>query len=315
MSPIRYLLLAILLTPLVTHAAPSKIELINGDTLTADVVAETDDTLKLNHPLLGVMVIPRARIKSLVSSTDTTPTPPPPEKKPEVKHVEADRGLFGTGLYTNWKRRLDLGFGGTAGKSSTNQLNVGFNADYESKQMRTAHKTAFFRAESDHELSSQSFFTSMNRDWLRPNSPWFQFAGGRFDLDEFKDWDYRANASSGFGYEFVNTDSWLFVGRSGLGFNRTFGGEQQDFTPEGMLGIETKWSMNQYQHVEFSNTYYPSLNDRDYRNLTSFDWILDLNSFVGVALKLGITNEYDSTVHDDTEPNDFKYTVSLAWKL
>ena len=73
--------------------------------------------------------------------------------------------------------------------------------------------------------------------------------------------------------------------------------------------------MNQYQHVEFSNTYYPSLNDRDYRNLTSLDWILDLNSFVGVALKLGVTNEYDSTVHDDTDPNDFKYTVSLAWKL
>jgi hypothetical protein len=53
----------------------------------------------------------------------------------------------------------------------------------------------------------------------------------------------------------------------------------------------------------------------EYRNLTAFDWVLDLNSYVGVALKLGLLNEYDSSTEEGISKNDFKYTVSLAWKL
>jgi len=74
--------------------------------------------------------------------------------------------------------------------------------------------------------------------------------------------------------------------------------------------------MNDHQRIKFANTLYPSLKDTaEYRNLTSFDWLLDLNSYAGVALKVGLLNEYDSATEQGIDKNDFKYTVSLAWTL
>ncbi|MEC9313949.1 MAG: DUF481 domain-containing protein, partial [Pseudomonadota bacterium] len=260
--------------------------------------------------------------KNQVVSVEQVVSKPQGEKlavaadKPKSRKKPTDNGLFGTGLLTNWKRRVDLGIAGSAGKSRNHQVNLGFSADFTSDYTRISHNTAYFRAKSEDELSDHSFYSSINRDWLRPQTPWFHFAGGRVDWDEFKDWDFRLNANGGVGYEFVKTDDWLLLGRTGLGFNQTFGGEREEFTPEGLIGLETQWDMNEYQHIEFANTFYPSLRDSsEYRNLTSFDWVLDLNSFVGVALKLGLLNEYDSATEEDISKNDFRYTASLVWKL
>jgi len=320
MSLAKIIVSALCFYPFILQAAQSTIELKNGDELNADLIKQTDSHITIVHPVLGKMQLSKAKIRRVTTvNTDTkaveNTAPSSPIQQAVVK-AETDNGLFGTGMLTNWERRFDLGIAGSAGKSKNHQVNVGFTADYESEYTRIAHRTAYFRAESEDELSDHSFYSSVNRDWLRPSTPWFHFAGGRFDMDEFKDWDYRVNGNAGVGYEFANTDSFLFLGRTGLGFNQTFSGERQEFTPEGLLGVETQWDMNDHQSIKFTNTLYPSLNDsKDYRNLTSFDWLLDLNSYAGVALKVGLLNEYDSATEEGINENDFKYTVSLAWTL
>ncbi|WP_043887699.1 DUF481 domain-containing protein [Methylophaga thiooxydans] len=321
MSFTKILVSALCVWPLMLQAAPSTIELTNGDELTADLIKHTDSHISIVHPVLGKMQLSKSKISRIsindeanevVATAETTPAHT--EKESEKSHD--DNGLFGTGLLTGWERRFDLGIAGSAGKSQNHQVNLGFTADYESEYTRIAHRTAYFRAKSEDELSDHSFYSSVNRDWLRPSTPWFQFAGGRFDMDEFKDWDYRVNGNAGVGYEFSNTESFLLLGRTGLGFNQTLGGEREEFTPEGLVGIESQWDMNDQQRIKFANTLYPSLKDTtEYRNLTSFDWLLDVNSYAGVALKVGLLNEYDSATEQGIDKNDFKYTVSLAWTL
>jgi len=316
MSFVKTLIVVLSAWPLILHASQSTIQLTNGDELTADLIKHTDSHITIVHPVLGKMQLNKSKISHISpidaekEVTETTPA--------ESKQAQAhdDNGLFGTGLLTGWERRFDLGIAGSAGKSQNHQVNIGFTADYESEYTRIAHRTAYFRAESEDELSDHSFYSSVNRDWLRPSTPWFHFAGGRFDMDEFKDWDYRVNGNAGVGYEFANKDAFLLLGRTGLGFNQTFGGEREEFTPEGLVGIESQWEMNDHQRIKFANTLYPSLKDiSEYRNLTSFDWLLDLNSYAGVALKVGLLNEYDSATEEGIDKNDFKYTVSLAWTL
>lgn len=311
------LLLFILSFPL--QAAASQIELINGDQLSADILSQTETHILVSHPVLGELKLD----KNQVMAVKQTASHPEPKETVDVANAvteqsadSEDNGLFGTGVLVNWKRRLDLGIAGSAGKSKNHQVNIGFSADYDSDYTRISHKSAYFRAKSEDELSDHSFFSSINRDWLRPTTPWFHFAGGRIDWDEFKDWDLRVNANGGVGYEFAKTENWILLGRSGLGFNQTFGGQREEFTPEGLIGLETQWKVNDYQQIEFANSFYPSLRDTsEYRNLTSLDWVLDLNSYVGVALKLGLLNEYDSATEEGINNNDFKYTASLAWKL
>ncbi|WP_318988648.1 YdiY family protein [Methylophaga sp.] len=311
-----------LLLPVLSHAAPVTLILTNGDRLQGDLLERNQETLTIKHQLLGEMSINTNTVSEIKTDYEAlaqqTPTDDTPAIEPAdiAKAEPEDNGLLGTGWLANWERRFDLGLAGSRGKSDSSQVNVAFNADLATEKTRISSRTAYYYAKSEEETSDNSFFSSINRDWLRPSIPWFHFAGGRLDVDRFKDYDYRVNANGGFGYEFSNTEDWLFVGRTGVGFNKTFGGERQEFTPEGLLGLETRWRINDAQRVSLANTFYPSFDSFDaYRNLTTFDWILDLDERAGVALKVGMTNEYDTETEDEISKNDFKYTLSLSWSL
>lgn len=315
-----------LLAPVLSHAAPVTLILTNGDRLQGDLLERNQETLSIKHQLLGEMIINTNTVSEIKTDYEAlaqqTPSEgeniaePAPESA-EIAQVEPeDNGLLGTGWLTDWERRFDLGLAGSRGKSHNSQVNVAFNADLATEKTRINSRTGYFYAKSEEETSDNSFFTSINRDWLQPETPWFRFAGGRFEIDRFKDYDYRVNANGGFGYEFANSEDFLFVGRSGVGFNKTFGGERQEFTPEGLLGLESRWRINDAQRLALANTFYPSFDSFDaYRNVTSFDWILDLDERAGVALKVGMTNEYDTETEEEISKNDFKYTLSLSWSL
>ena len=311
--------LSVMLFSLNVVASEAVITLDNGDQLTAEFVKQDDTHSYLNHPVLGELIIANDKISELTAVTETEEVA---AAEPVIEVAEAepeapkDNGLFGMGILQDWKRRFDLGIAGSAGRNENNQVNAGFTADFEDEYQRISSKSSYYRSESNGNLSNHNFYTALNKDWLLEDSPWLLFAAGRFDIDEFKDWDYRLNADGGIGYEFINNDSFLFVGKAGLGFNQTFGEIDDEFTPEGSLGIESKWTISDYQSVKFANTYYPNLDDfSQFRNVTSLDWLLDLNTIADIGLKLGLSNEHDSTVDTGVDKNDFKYTVSLAWTL
>lgn len=303
-------LLCLASAPLATAAT---ITLDNGDRLQGEILAESETTVRLSHPTLGELSLPRSAIASIERDGEVAVTA---LDEGETEGASTDDGLLGTGWLTGWKRLLDVGITGAEGKSDNMKINAGFSADYEDEATRWAHKTAYYRNEADGDLSDNSFYSLLNRDWLRPGSPWFQFAGGRFDWDEFKDWDYRLGLNGGVGYEFVNTDSWRLLGRTGIGGNQTFGGSREEFTPELLLGIQVDWKISEREALHFTNTLYPNLTDTgEFRNLTSLDWMLDLDQALGLGLKFSLTNEYDSLTEDGIDKNDFKYTGSLVWKL
>jgi hypothetical protein len=61
---------------------------------------------------------------------------------------------------------------------------------------------------------------------------------------------------------------------------------------------------------------YPNLEESgEFRNLTSVDWVYDLEKDAGITLKISLTNEYDSLTSDDVDKHDFKYMGSLVWGL
>lgn len=327
----RLLALLVMLFPLSAVSAPVTLILSNGDQLKGYIESRTENSVVISHELLGELTIENTKIneirtdfEGLVQRSPMIEPAPLVEDSAETiaatdtdaEAVSEDNGFMGTGWLIGWDRRLDAGLAGAAGKSKNNKLNVAFIAELNNERTRINWRNAYYRSTSEGDLSDHSFFSSINRDWLRPHSQWFSFAGGRLDLDEFRDWDYRVAGNAGVGYEFVNSEKWLLLGRSGLGFSQTFGGDREDFTPEGLIGVETRWKINETQRIAFANSLYPSLEDMgEYRNLTSVDWILDLNTLAGIALRLGLTNEYDSETESGINKNDFKYTVSLSWTM
>jgi putative salt-induced outer membrane protein YdiY len=217
---------------------------------------------------------------------------------------------------SGWKNEVEAGINGSSGNSDAFSLHAGYTATYKDTEDGWKFATAYDKAESDGTESRNQFIANLQKDWFWSGSPWFSFAQGRYDWDKFKEWDYRLSASGGAGYEFINDDTWYLTGRFGLGGNKTFGDQAEDFTPEAILALNAAWTISERESIELVNTLYPNLEDGgEYRNLTDFSWKMQMTDKGSLAMKIGLINEYDSLAAQGTDKNDFKYSLSLVWGL
>jgi hypothetical protein len=307
---------AILLYVVTCHAYAETIILENGDSLTGQVISRSSDSLVLSHQVLGEVTIAISAIKTSTKSHGRVEAQAvaktPATSKAKSESEIADSGLFNTDWLTDWKYELQAGVTGSSGKSDDQKITIGFTADYEDHFKRWKHKTSYYRYESEGDLSDHSLVSSLNRDFLMPGETRFYFAGGQFDYDEFKDFDYRLAVNGGIGYELYKSSKWRLLGRAGLGLNRTFAGTREETVTEGLLQLDSKWKINSHQFLDFSNIFHPNISDSgEYRNITTLDWKLKLDKNYGMGVVVGFANEYDS-LNEESDKNDFKYHLSLS---
>jgi putative salt-induced outer membrane protein YdiY len=215
-----------------------------------------------------------------------------------------------------WKHAIEMGLNGSTGDSESMNLHVGYSGSYKDADHGWKLTSAYDKAKSDGVESRNQFFADLLKDWYWSANPWFAFAQGRYDWDEFKDWDYRLSASGGAGYEFINDDTWYLAGRFGLGANKTYGDANEELTQEAILGLEAAWTISEREAVDFKTTFFPSMEESgEYRNITTFNWKMNMSERINLAMKIGLSNEYDSLAAPGTDKNEFKYNLSLVWGL
>jgi len=290
--------------------------LSNGDVLNGVLVRQTEAELVVKHPVLGEVTLPRSAVRTVaIGAPAAAPKVAKAAEKPPAH--DPDNGLLGMGWLKDWDRRVEAGVSGAAGASDNQQAHVGFMADFENTEVRWKQRARFFRAESDNAETANSSTVSLTRDDLMPGSPWFRFAGGEFDQDKFQDWRNRLGLNGGVGYQFAASDRYRLLGRAGAGATYVWGGNDGEaVAPELLLGFDMKWRISRQQSINLTNTVYPGLREGSgYRNVSAFDWIINLDREVGLGLKIGVTNELDSKPDDGGDRNDFKYTSSLIWRL
>ncbi|MGB0723593.1 MAG: DUF481 domain-containing protein [Gammaproteobacteria bacterium] len=327
-----------LILTLFIPTAPSAATLVlhNGDTLSGTLITSTPEQIILRHTVLGELSVRRDQIAEMHD------TPPGPEQASRPHQAGADEPdadqesqadsapVAGTvadtladrdnpdtsSWWTAWKRTFSAGLSGAQGNSDTSLFDLGFGANYEDEWARWVIDSKYLLSETDGTTSEHNLFVSANRDWLEPGSPWFKFALGRFDWDEFKDWDYRLSGTGGWGYTFREDEHFRLLGRAGLGAIQTFGGAREEFVPEALTGLEFTWRINDRQTLDARNTLYLSLRELgEYRNLTGVDWSIRLDRDAGMDLKLSISNEYDSQAVDPVSNYDLYYSAALVWEL
>ena len=284
------LLVALLGLAAVRADASDKLQLANGDELNGVIVEERNDHIILEHPVLGRVELARDQLKA--------------EDPP-------DDGAFGIGLFRDWQRSFELGLTGSEGNSENMTLRAGLALDYEDELKRWRIDARYLRGSQDGDTDEHEARTLLERDWRWADSPWFLFANGVFDWDQFQDWDFRASLFAGPGYEFYDTEVFTLRGRVGGGVTREFG-SGEGAIPEALLGIETDWDPDERQKIAFHNRLFPDLSDfGEFRNVTGLDYTVDVGALGGIKLKSGLENEYDSKVADDIRRNDLKYYGSV----
>ncbi len=280
------LLLAVLAPP----AFADVFELANGDKIDATVVEETDKTIVVEHPQLGKIVIQRDSLKP--------PTPPNP-------------GLFGTRVLAGWDRNFGAGFSGSSGNSSDASFNASLALARATDRYRAAFDTSYFFASQQSLQTTNEFFANYQHDFLFGDSPFYAFAQGRYQYDEFQAWENRISGSGGLGYTILSRNNMNLRGELGAGFSRSWGTEP-GWKPEGVVGLVFDWTPIEGQKLTADVTYFPDLeNFSEYRILANAAYVVAITQLDGLSLKLGIKEEYDSD--QPGKNNNLKYFGNLVY--
>lgn len=306
-------------------AGATTLELTNGDKLTGTIMQRTDQAIVLKHPVLGELIIPvtqitKASLAELDGEVSDQVELPPGETTAEeslqpVNETDTgELGLFANDTPTEWTKHVGAGLSGSGGNSDTLDATAAARAKLERPDKRWEFSSDYFYGKARGETNKNKLNAYLIRDWLWLESRWFISAQGRYEFDQFEDWDHRASLFAGPGYQFIKTQETSFLGRLGLGVTRTIGGENDEWTLELELGLDGSWQINEYSQFLAKATVFPSMTDQgEFRALTSLDWITKISQDGTLNLNLGLKNEYESDPSGDAARNDIDYYARIGY--
>lgn len=282
-----------------------KVCLQNGDCLHGDIVEQTDTAISIKHPNLGVITIPLSETINLTTQTE-------PEQSPSqgVKAQTEDSKETAS----KWLHQAFLGISGEEGNDVSFTVKTGFSSKYEDDHDRWDISGRYIYETEDREKDESKGHLNFTKDWLKPQLPWFYFFQGRYQYDSFKYWKHRLTFFVGSGYDFFNSDTFILRGRLGLGGSRTWGIDDEVY-PEGQLGLETVWRLDEIHEISASATIFPDLSHSgEYRTYSKAEWRVKFDAARGLSILSGIEHEYETEINPN-EADDKHYDLIYFWGI
>lgn len=322
----RAALAAVAIVALTTAAAADDVVLQDGDVLRGTIVEKSDVEIVLDHPLLGRVKIPAARVKEVRVGEVKPPEPPPPPPPPP----------------RNWKAQLEAGVNGAEGNSDTIHGVAGFRYEHAIPKKTWKFETRYFYSDTNVRVpgpdnnieTKESRLTSvLRRDWiLESNDDVSFFAELRYDRDIATPWDQRASAAAGVAWKFLHEktkDTEMFLGlRVGAAATKEWGNEENPLTtdeerdlnrhvrPEGLLGLEAKLPLSARSEFTAQSTWYPDLSDLwESRVISSAGLSFKLDEKGTMSLRAGVEHEWDTHRVEPFKRQDVRYFALLIIDL
>lgn len=298
-----------------------QVTLTTGEVLRGEIVQSTAEHLVLDHPILGRLEIPRHAVERVddlpPASTESPPSaendaakadPPPPSPASATLKPKAPPK-------PRWNSKLELGFGATEGNSEDANVLLALNSLLDRGHDKYTFDSRYSLRTSRGDRSENKLTAGLLTEWPLPPSRWSYFAQTRYDFDEFQSWETRITGGGGLGYHLIdindvdNTGSPIDVFdlhlRIGMGLRREFGSTNERIQPEGIFGGNLVWQVTPHQRFAAGSTIFPNIEESgEFRVVTNAEWVLKLNTFDGLSLKLGLAHEHQSLTDPGIEQND-----------
>lgn len=248
----------------------------------------------------GTVEAPLSTIKSAWQPGKTDPIV-------EAEHEELQ------GQLREWSYLAGLDISGSFGNTEELSLGLSFEAILEGPRDRLRFY-GLYEYEEENDVSSDdeqlvgvsytNFFTEK----------WGWFVRSELERDKFESIDFRSTSAGGLNYRFVKTDTLEIEGRAGVGYR--YEDYSADIESEGFPGLEfggtAKWQFADWGRLQSELIYLPSVEDfNSYRieHESSVDIPLDTSD--KWVLRMGLKNEYSSTVAEGNENLDTDYFIRL----
>ena len=212
-----------------------------------------------------------------------------------------------------WNRRIDAGLNGSEGSSVSTNATAGLNFNYKDKDKRWLVTGRYALQRNKKRITSNNAGIDIRRDWLLPDSPWFVFATGRYQYDQFQSWEHRIVLSTGPGYNLLKREKQTLDVRIGPAYTRDFSGEDANKV-EVLWAMDYSWNPWDRVKLTLSNEFYTELwtDAGQFRNVTSGQWTTRLLDEPALSLIVGVNNEYETDLKPPSKNNNLKYHTTLG---
>ncbi len=212
-----------------------------------------------------------------------------------------------------WKFSAAFGLNGSSGNSENLNLRAAFDGVRKAKDLDTSFGLVYSYATDKGNKSQSRGAAFVRNDWSFGESPWFIYALGKAEYDEFQAWDWRVSAFVGPGYRFIKNETTTLNGRVGVGLTREVGGPDNSFTPELDIGIDFTHKFSERTKMFVTLDYYPSLERiTDYRATAKAGLDIMVDPELALSLKIGVEDRYQSDPGQGFKKNDVDYFIMLA---
>ena len=241
------------------------------------------------------------------------------ELEPNVVRVDEPPALNGPAYWLGpeaWDTGLELGINGSSGTSESLSIRAGGYMKRESRFSKLSLTTSMnHTTESGRDTQNNAQFDVRN-DWLLDEtSPWTLYGTGEVFYDEFQAFDVQTSGNTGIGYRFIREPELDLIGRFGAGASREFGGPDERWVPESLLGFEYSQKLSPTQKFYGKLDYYPEWEEvGEYRLVADMGWQIQFSQPSNLSLKIAASDRYDSTPNG-AEPHLVNYSVLLLLKL
>lgn len=216
-----------------------------------------------------------------------------------------------------WDWKAFVGLNGASGNNENFSARTSIDGERFTSKYETTLKLAYTYGTSDGTKNTSRGVAQINNDWLT-DSKWRYFAQGKYEYDEFQQWDHRLSAAVGVGYElYKNEKTTLLIGRIGIGGYYEIGDmADEEFVPEGLIGLDLRHQWTDNTTLTASTTYYPSFDEfGEFRWNTSAGLEVVMDAESGMTLNTGFEHRHDSQPGSGTKPNDVEYYMGLGWSF
>jgi putative salt-induced outer membrane protein YdiY len=215
-----------------------------------------------------------------------------------------------------WDSGVELGLNGSSGTSDSVSFRTGAYLKRESRFSKLDFNSNYNLTIGDGKESQNNAMLDLTNDWLLDDkSPWTLFAKGNVFYDKFASFDLQTNANIGIGYRWVHRPDLDFTTRVGAGAEREFGGDDNTWVPESLVGAEYTQRISKTEKLYAKIEYFPQWEPfGEFRAVADAGWEIALMQPSNLSMKFSVSDRYDSTP-DGTNPHLLNYSVLMLLKL
>ena len=218
-------------------------------------------------------------------------------------------------LWRLWEVDYELGVNGSVGNSNTHTWRTAVRSKRKTDFSVLTGNVTYKKSIQESETTADRLYGEWRAEFPFPENKWSLFVQGNVEFDAFRSYDARLTKNAGMGYQWYKTDVGSFITRAGAGTSREFGGPDDQWVPEGVLGAEYARQLTKKQKLNFTTEFfYDITNVSENRINSTANWEVILDEEANLSLKVGIINRYDSTPNG-SKPNDLDYSTVLLWSF